>query len=140
LGAISDAGIAALSQSDTVATLLPATLFFLGKTAYAPARKLIDAGATVALATDYNPGTAPGSSMPLIMTMAVSQMRMTPLEALRAATAGGAQALQRRDVGTISEGSWADLVLWAVTDYREIPYRFGTPPVAGVWLGGERVI
>jgi imidazolonepropionase len=140
LGAISDAGIAALATSDTVATLLPATLFFLGKTAYAPARKLIDAGVTVALATDYNPGTAPSSSMPLILTMACSQMRMTPLEALRAATAGGAQALRRHDVGTISEGAWADLVLWDVTDFREIPYRFGTPPVAGVWLGGECVI
>ena len=140
LGAISDAGIAALAKSDTVATLLPATLFFLGKTSYAPARKLIDAGVTVALATDYNPGTAPSSSMPLILTMACSQMRMTPLEALRAATAGGAQALRRRDVGTISEGAWADLVLWDVADFREIPYRFGTPPVAGVWLGGECVI
>jgi imidazolonepropionase len=120
--------------------LLPATLFFLGKTTYAPARKLIDAGVTVALATDYNPGTAPSSSMPLILTMACSQMRMTPIEAIRAGTAGGAQALQRGDVGTISEGSWADLVLWSVPDYKEIPYRFGTPPVAGVWLGGERVI
>lgn len=140
LGAISDAGIAALASSNTVATLLPATLFFLGKTAFAPARKLIDAGVTVALATDYNPGTAPSSSMPLILTMACSQMRMTPMEALRAATAGGAMALRRDDVGTISEGAWADLVLWQVSDFREIPYRFGTPPVASVWLAGERVI
>jgi imidazolonepropionase len=140
LGAISDAGIEALANSETVATLLPATLFFLGKTAYAPARRLIDAGATVALATDYNPGTAPSTSMPLVLTMAVSQMRMTPLEALRAATAGGAQAIRRRDVGTMSEGAWADLVLWNVSDLREIAYRFGTPPVAGVWLAGNRVI
>jgi imidazolonepropionase len=140
LGAISAAGIAALAQSNTVATLLPATLFFLGKTSYAPARKLIDAGITVALATDYNPGTAPSSSMPLVLTMACSQMRMTPLEAITAATAGGARALRLHDLGTITEGAQADLVLWQVTDYKEIPYRFGHPPVAGVWTRGERVI
>lgn len=139
LGAISDAGINALARSDTVATLLPATLFFLGKTKYAPARKLIDAGATVALATDYNPGTSPSSSMPLVLTMACSQMRMTPLEAITAATAGGARALRVHDVGTISEGNRADLVLWGVDDFREIPYRFGTPPIRGVWVLGERV-
>jgi imidazolonepropionase len=139
LGAVSETGIQALAASDTVATLLPATLFFLGKTKFAPARRLLDAGATVALATDYNPGTAPSSSMPLVLTMACSQMRMTPLEAITAATAGGARALRERDVGSISAGAHADLVLWRVSDYREIPYRFGNPPVAGVWLGGVRV-
>ena len=139
LGAISEAGLAALAKSDTVATLLPATLFFLGKTSYAPARKLLDAGATVALATDYNPGTAPSPSMPLILTMACSQMRMTPLEAITAATAGGARAIRQHEVGIIDAGAHADMVLWQVTDYREIPYRFGTPPVAGVWVGGEPV-
>jgi imidazolonepropionase len=140
LGAISPAGIQALAASNTVATLLPATLFFLGKTSYAPARPLLDAGVMVALATDFNPGTAPSGSMPLVLTLACSQMRMTPLEALHAATAGGAQALRLNDVGTIAEGSHADLVLWRVSDYREIPYRFGTPPIAGVWTSGERVI
>lgn len=139
LGAISEAGIQALCNSTTVATLLPATLFFLGKTQYAPARRLLDGGATVALATDYNPGTAPSGSMPLVLTMACSQMRMTPLEALTAATAGGARALRLAEVGTISAGAHADLVLWRVSDFREIPYHFGAPPVAGVWLGGERV-
>lgn len=139
LGAISEAGIAAVAGSDTVATLLPATLFFLGKTRFAPARQLLDAGATVALATDYNPGTAPSSSMPLVLTMACSQMRMTPMEAITAATVGGARALRLHDAGSISEGARADLVLWRVPDYREIPYRFGNPPVAGVFLGGERV-
>ncbi len=139
LGAISEAGIAALAKSDTVATLLPATLFSLGKTSYAPARKLLDAGATVALATDYNPGTAPSPSMPLVLTMACSQMRMTPLEAITAGTAGGARAIRQREVGVIEAGAHADMVLWHVADYREIPYRFGTPPVAGVWLGGNRV-
>ena len=139
LGAISDAGIAALADSTTVATLLPATLFFLGKTHYAPARRLIEAGATVALASDFNPGTAPSGNLPLVLTMACSQMRMTPLEAVTAATSGGARALGLRDAGTISEGAHADLVVWRVRDYREIPYHFGTPPIAGVWLGGKRV-
>ena len=139
LGAISEAGIAALATSETVATLLPATLFFLGKTSYAPARKLLDAGATIALATDYNPGTAPSPSMPLVLTMACSQMRLTPLEAITAATAGGARAIRQHDVGVIEAGAHADLVLWQVADYREIPYRFGIPPVTGVWLSGDRV-
>ena len=139
LGAISEAGIRALCDSTTVATLLPATLFFLGQTQYAPARRLLDGGATVALATDYNPGTALSGSMPLVLTMACSQMRMTPLEALTAATAGGARALRLAEVGTLSAGAHADLVLWQVSDFREIPYHFGAPPVAGVWLGGERV-
>jgi imidazolonepropionase len=78
--------------------------------------------------------------MPLVLTMACSQMHMTPLEAIRAATAGGAQALRLYNVGSISEGKDADLVLWRVRDYREIPYRFGTPPIAGVWSRGVRVI
>lgn len=140
LGAISDAGIRALGASDTVATLLPATLFFLGKKQYAPARKLIDAGATVALATDFNPGTAPSASMPLILTMACSQMQMTPHEAIIAATAGGARALDREDVGALSNGALADIVAWNVTGHVEIPYRFGSPPVAAVWKAGNRVI
>jgi imidazolonepropionase len=77
--------------------------------------------------------------MPLVLTMACSQMRMTPMEAITAATVGGARALRLHDAGSISEGARADLVLWRVPDYREIPYRFGNPPVAGVFLGGERV-
>jgi imidazolonepropionase len=140
LGAISDHGIRALAASDTVATLLPATLFFLGKKQYAPARKLLDAGATVALATDFNPGTAPSASMPLVLTMACSQMQLTPLEAIVAATAGGARALKREDVGVLARGAKADIVAWDVASHVEIPYRFGTPPVAGVWKAGNRVI
>ncbi len=139
LGAISERGIAALAQSGTVATLLPATLFFLGRTSYAPARQLIDAGVTVALASDYNPGTAPSSSLPLVLTLACSQMRMTPLEAINAATAGGAQALRLTDAGTLTAGAEADIVLWAVSDHREIPYRFGNPPIKGVWRRGMKV-
>jgi imidazolonepropionase len=140
LGAVSDAGIAALARSDTVATLLPATLFFLGKKQYAPARKLLDAGAVVALATDFNPGSAPSPSMPLVLTLACSQMGLEPLEALWSATAGGARALRLEDGrGTIRVGAPADLVLWDVNDVAEIPYRFGAPPIRGVWKRGRRV-
>ena len=140
LGAISDAGIRALAASRTVATLLPATLFFLGRQRYAPARRLIEAGAAVALATDFNPGTAPSPSMPLVLTMACSQMGMEPIEALYAATAGGARALRLGDGrGTLRAGAAADLVLWDVADAAEIPYRFGAPPIAGVWKRGVPV-
>jgi imidazolonepropionase len=140
LGAISDAGIRALADSDTVATLLPATLFFLGKKTYAPARRLIDAGVTVALASDFNPGTAPSPNMALVLTMACSQMGMTPLEAIVAATAGGARALRIDDVGRLQPGARADIVAWQVDTYVEIPYQFGRPPLAAVWKAGERLI
>lgn len=140
LGAISDDGIAALAGSETVATLLPATLLFLGKNRYAPARALLDAGATVALATDFNPGSSPTSSMQLVLTLACSQMGMDPLEAIVAGTAGGARALRLSDgTGTLVPGAPADLVVWDVRDHRELPYRFGAVPVRGVWKRGLRV-
>jgi imidazolonepropionase len=140
LGAISEAGIRALAASNTVATLLPATLFFLGKKNYAPARALVDAGAAIALATDFNPGTAPSSNLALGMTLACSHMGLDPLEALVAATAGGARALQLDDGrGYIRQGAPADLVVWSVSDHREIPYRFGAPPIREVWKRGVRV-
>jgi imidazolonepropionase len=141
LGAISDEGIAALATSRTVATLLPATLLFLGKARYAPARRLIDAGATVALATDFNPGSSPTPSMPLVLTLACSLMGMDPLEAIVAATAGGARALRLEDgTGSIRPGAPADLVVWDVADHRELPYRFGSPPLRGVWKRGQQVV
>jgi len=140
LGAISDAGIAALAGSSTIATLLPTTLFFLGRKNYAPARKLIEAGARLALATDFNPGSSPSPSMPLVLTVACSQMGLDPLEALYAATHGGALALQLTDGrGQLRPGAPADLVLWSVAHYTEIPYRFGWPPIAGVWKRGRNV-
>ena len=140
LGAITDEDIEKIAASDTVATLLPATLLFLGKKEYAPARRLIDAGARVALATDFNPGSSPTSSMPLVMTLACSQMGMDPLEALVAATAGGAAALRLRGGrGTIVQGAPADLVVWDVPDYQEIAYLFGEPPIQSVFRAGKRV-
>jgi imidazolonepropionase len=141
LGAISDNGISALANSNTVATLLPATLLFLGKSRYAPARRLIDAGATVALATDFNPGSSPTSSMQLVLTLACSQMRMDPLEAIVAATAGGARALRLTDgTGTLAPGGPADLAVWNIADHRELPYRYGAAPLRGVWKRGQPVL
>lgn len=118
--------IAALGRSQTVATLLPGCDFHLGLAKYAPARKLIDAGAIVALATDYNPGTSPTMSMPMILSLACSQLRMTPAEAISAATINGAYALRReKQVGSLGVGKLADLAVFEVADYREIPYYFG---------------
>ena len=141
LGAISEAGIVALATSDTVAGLLPATLFFLGRKNYAPARRLLDAGATIALATDFNPGSAPSPSMPLVLTIACSQMGLSPLEAIWAATAGGARALRLGDGrGTLRPGAPADLILWDVERFEEIPYHFGMPRIARVWKRGRAVV
>ena len=91
--AISDAGISALAESNTVATLLPGTTFFLGTNTWAPARKLLDAGVTLALATDFNPGSNMSLSMQFILTLAVIYLHMTPLEALQAATSGAAKSM-----------------------------------------------
>jgi imidazolonepropionase len=140
LGAISEAGIAALASSGTVATLLPATLFFLGRRSYAPARKLLDAGATVAIATDFNPGSSPTPSLPFVLTAACSQMGMAPSEALRAATAGGAAALRLpTNTGTLQVGAPADFALWSVASVSELPYRLAARTCRAVWKAGEPV-
>ena len=141
LGDISDAGIRALAESKTVATLLPGTLFFLGRPKFAPARALLDAGATVALATDFNPGSCPSPNLQFTMTAACSRMGMSPAESLRAATAAGAAALEMADGrGTLAPGAPADLVLWNASSAAEIPYRLAAPIVAGVWKRGRRVV
>ena len=123
---VNSSDIAALARSETVATLLPGCDFHLGLKQYAPARKLIDRGAIVALATDYNPGTSPTVSMPMILSLACTQLRMTPAEAITAATINAAYALRReRHIGSLGVGKFADLAVFEVADYREIPYYFG---------------
>jgi len=118
--------IRALAKSNTVATLLPGCDFHLGLKKYAPARGLIDGGAFVALATDYNPGTSPTLSMPMILSLACTQLRMTPAEAIAAATINAAYALRReKRIGSLEVGKQADLAVFEVADYREIPYYFG---------------
>jgi imidazolonepropionase len=140
LGRIGPEGIRALASATTVATLLPATLFFLGRKEYSPARALLEAGATIALATDFNPGSAPSPRMALALTIACSQMGLSPLESLVAATAGGARALCLDDGrGTLGAGAPADIILWDAADHREIPYRFGSDLIRGVWKAGARI-
>ena len=118
--------IRALGKSRTVATLMPGCDFYLGFKEYAPARALIDSGAIVALATDYNPGTSPTVSMPMILSIACTQLRMTPAEAIAAATLNAAYALRRdKTLGSLETGKQADLAVFEVEDYREIPYYFG---------------
>jgi imidazolonepropionase len=137
---ISKTDIRALADSNTAATLLPGCDFHLGLERYAPARALIDAGAIVALATDYNPGTSPTVSMPMILSLACSQLRMTPAEAIAAATINAAYSLGReKTVGSLEKGKQADLAVYEVEDYREIPYYFGMNVCWMTMKGGEIV-
>jgi len=137
LAAISEQGVAALAKSDTVATLLPGTMLFLGKSSQAPARALIDAGAAVALATDFNPGTSPTVNFPLMLTLAISQLRMSLAEALSAVTVNGAAALGLAgETGQIAPGFAADLSLFAIGDVRELPYWYGARLCVGSWKAG----
>ena len=133
---LTDADVGALAGGGTVATLLPGVEFST-RNPYPDARRLLDAGATVALATDCNPGSCFTSSMPLAVALAVREMRMTTEEAVWAATAGGARALRRDDVGHLRPGSRADLVLLDAPSHVYLAYRPGVPLVAAVWLAGE---
>jgi imidazolonepropionase len=125
---VDEAGVDWLSAHNTVATLVPGANFFLGQREYPNVRRLMDAGVPVALATDYNPGTSPTLSMPFVMSLACTQMKMSPAEALVAATINGAHALCCADrKGSIQPGKDADLAVFGVDDYREIPY----------WIAGD---
>jgi imidazolonepropionase len=138
LAAISPAGVAALANAPTVATLLPGTMLFLGKSSHAPARALIDAGAAVALATDFNPGTSPTPNLPLILTLGVSQLRLSSSEAIVAATANGAAALGlAAETGQIAPGYSADLALFDIADVRELPYWYGDRRCRATWVRGK---
>ncbi|MEJ5366842.1 MAG: imidazolonepropionase [Bryobacteraceae bacterium] len=123
---ISRNSISLLAGARTAAVLLPGSVLFLGSSRYAPARALIDAGAAVALATDYNPGTSPVWNMQMVVALACTQMRMTPAEAICAATVNGAYVLGiEQRVGTLEAGKQADFVVMDAADYREIGYYFG---------------
>ncbi|MEV4689018.1 imidazolonepropionase [Microbacterium sp. LWH3-1.2] len=132
---LSDDDVHALAGSATVATLLPGVEFST-RQPYPDARRLIDAGATVALASDCNPGSSFTSSMPLMIALAVREMGMTPAEAVWAATAGGAKALRRDDVGALAPGMRADLVMLDAPTRVHLAYRPGVPLVHTVWVGG----
>ncbi|HEV3307220.1 MAG TPA: imidazolonepropionase [Candidatus Sulfotelmatobacter sp.] len=135
---VNEDDIAELVRHDTVATLVPGANYFLGLKEYPQARKLIDAGVPVALATDYNPGTSPTLSMPMAMSLACTQMKMSPAEAIAASTINGAFALRVADrKGSIEPGKDADLAIFAVNDYREIPYWFGANRCSITVINGE---
>ncbi len=134
----SDADIAALAKSDTVAVALPCTPFGLGECDYTPAQKIIAMGGLLALATDCNPGTAWNESMQLAIALACRYMKLTPAQAIAAATINSAHAIRRADsIGSIETGKQADLLILGVPDYRHLGYRFGTNLVRQVVKQGR---
>jgi imidazolonepropionase len=135
---VDDADVDALANSQTVATLLPGAEFST-RVAYPDARRLLDAGVTVALATDCNPGSSFTTSMSFCIAIAVREMGMTPHEAVWAATAGGARALRREDIGDVRVGARADIVLLQAPSVVHLAYRPGVPLVAAVWRSGMRL-
>ncbi|GAA2989825.1 imidazolonepropionase [Streptosporangium longisporum] len=136
---LTDDDVSILSSSGVVATLLPGAEFST-RSPYPDARRLLDAGVTVALATDCNPGSSFTSSMPFCVALAVREMGMTPVEAIRAATHGGAEALRRGDVGTLRVGTRGDLVILDAPTYVHLAYRPGVPLVTQVWKEGRRLV
>jgi len=137
LASVSDSGIRALAASQTVAVLLPATMSFLGRQRQAPARRLLEAGAAIALASDFNPGSSPTVGLPFVMSLAVSQLGLRHSEALLAVTVNAAAALgMAHDRGQITPGFQADLVVCEVADWREVAYWVGANLVTDVWTGG----
>ncbi|MCP2339914.1 imidazolonepropionase [Actinomadura rupiterrae] len=135
---LSDEDVSALADSETVATLLPGVEFST-RQPYPDARRLIDAGVTVALASDCNPGSCYSSSMAFCIAVAVRDMKMTPAEAVWAATAGGARALRRTDVGRLGVGARADVLALSAASHIHLAYRPGVPQVAAVWKRGRRI-
>jgi imidazolonepropionase len=136
---LDDTDVAALADTGVVATVLPGVEFST-RSPYPDARRLLDAGVTVAIASDCNPGSCYTSSMPLCIALAVREMHMTAAEALWAATAGGATALRRDDVGRLGVGARADLVVLDAPSYLHLPYRPGVPLVSAVWQAGRPVV
>jgi len=134
---LSDADVDALASSDTVATLLPGVEFST-RQPYPDARRLLDAGVTVAIATDCNPGSCFTSSMPFCIALAVRDMQMTTKEAVWSATSGGAAALGRSDVGHLGIGARADLIMLDAPSHAYLAYRPGVPQVHSVWRAGRR--
>jgi imidazolonepropionase len=134
----SDADIAALGKSETVAVSLPCTPFGLAECHYTPARKLIEADALFALATDCNPGTTWNESMQFVIALACRSMKLTPAEAIAATTINSAYAIRRADtIGSIEVGKQADMLILSVSDYRQLGYRYGTNLVKQVIKRGQ---
>jgi len=140
LMAVSADGINALVENNVIATLLPGTTFFLGKSTYAPARELINSGITLSLATDFNPGSCYIQSMPFIMTLACMHLGMTVEESFQAVTYYSAKALELEDkIGSIEVGKSADLIVWGISSLLDIPYYVSNHPIRYVMKNGEIV-
>jgi imidazolonepropionase len=138
---VSDEGIRAMAASGTAAVLLPGTCFSLNSDRYAPARKLIEAGVIVSLSTDCNPGSSYTESLPFMITLAALKYRMTAAEALSAVTVNAACAIDRgRRIGQLRAGMPADIVLWNISDYRELPYHYAVNLVGKVIKRGKEII
>src|SRR5204863_9295235 len=133
-------GIAALKSANVQPVLLPGSVYALGSTGYPRAREMIDARLAVVLATDFNPGSSPTPSMPMILSLACTQMKMTPAEAITAATINAAYSLGRGDeLGTLEKGKRADFVIHDLSDYRELAYFFGIEHPWRVYASGKLV-
>ena len=131
-------GIQALKASKVQPVLLPGAVYALGSNRYPPARQMIDAGLAVVLATDFNPGSSPTPSMPAILSIACTQMKMTPAEVITASTINAAYSLGRgEEIGSLEKGKRADLVIHDCEDYRELPYFFGIEHAWRVYTGGQ---
>jgi imidazolonepropionase len=135
------AEIAALAEAKVQPVLLPASVYSLGKTRYPPAREMIEAGLAVVLATDFNPGSSPTPSIPMVLSLASTQMKMTPAESVAAATINAGYSLNRGDqIGSLEPGKRANFVVYDCADYREIAYYFGVSLVSSVYVSGKRLL
>lgn len=133
-------GIAAMKRAGVQPVLLPGSVYALGKTRYPRAREMIEAGLAVVIATDFNPGSSPTPSMQMVLSLAATQMKMTPAEGVTAATINAAYSLRRGDqVGSLEEGKRANFAIFDCEDYRELAYYFGVPQTHSVYVRGERV-
>ena len=140
LEATTSAGLAALGAANVQPVLLPASVYNLGSTRYAHAREMIALGLPVVLATDFNPGSSPTASMPMALSLACTHMKMTPAEAISAATINAAYSLGRGgEIGSLEPGKFADFAIHDCNDYRELPYFFGREPAQSVYIAGVRV-
>jgi imidazolonepropionase len=131
-------GMAALQAAGVMPVLLPASVYALGSADYPAARRMIESGLPVVLATDFNPGSSPTASMPMVLSIAATQLKMTAAESITAATINAAYSLRRGDsIGSLEAGKWADFVIHDCDDFRELPYFFGRDPATSVYVGGR---
>jgi imidazolonepropionase len=138
LEATTEAGLRALQTAGVQPVLLPASVYALGLTKYPAARRMLELGMRVVLATDFNPGSSPTASMPMVLSLACTQMKMTPMEAIAAATINAAHSLGRaREIGSLEPGKRADFVIHDCADFRELPYFFGRETAKKVFIAGE---